>query len=333
MTSSGESSQNFFQRRIQMAKHMKASLKKGNDAKMCQLSGSVEKIQRIGTKSVYGQVFLVSEKEHPQHHAAAKIMYNTKDNLQELKWYSVFEKFVIQGKCAHFPLVYFHKTCVSCAFDKTEKDVPKNKNENQQCIVAISELAAGDLKSFIHASSSKRKSKKQIDDFISFIGQTMIALYALSTQRVYHDDLHWGNLLYLPSPDLKGKWMSYTIGNYQIDIQNTGYFWILWDFGKMKKAKGNGIVEVINKDLYRILHFARWAKNEKMKVPKEIEELCDIALDCIESASSWPNFIELVIQRMPASLLSLVTNVIHVKLREGATSAKKVQLEGPTIQS
>lgn len=323
----------FFERRMQMAKHMKEVLTtKKNDTAMCQLKGSIQKIQRIGSKSVYGQVFKISEKEHPNHIAAAKVMYDTKENIQELKWYHIFEKFVAQGKCLHFPLVYFHKTCRSCAFDNNVKDLPKKKNENQQCIVAISELAAGDLKSFIgHVSSSKRLSRTNTYDFISFIAQTMIAVYALSLQNVIHDDLHWGNVLFLPSPDLKGKWMSYTVGDYQIDIRNTGYFWILWDFGKMKKATGNS--QLISRDLYRILHFARWAKNEKMRIPKDIETLCDIALECIENTTSWRSFIELIIGNMPPKLMSLVTYIIRMKVREDPEGAKKVTLAGPYISS
>lgn len=337
------SSNGFFEQRIELAKHMKTILANGNsdngngneNGKICELSGSIKKIQRIGTKSVYGQVFLVSEKYHPHHMAAAKIMYNTPENRHEIKWYKIFEKFVSEGKCLHFPLVYFDRLCSTCAFDNGD-DKPQNKTKNQKCILAVSELAAGDFKHFISSSH-----KKTLEDYISFVAQTMIAVFALTTQNVSHNDLHWGNVLYLPSPDLKGKWMSYTIGNFQIDIKNTGYFWILWDFGKMKKNVATTNAEVFNKDLYRILHFARWAKNEKMKkVPDNISQLCDVAIECIQHANSWPNFIELFLKTIPPKLMSLVTSVCRVKPNEAAVAklatevskmSRRVTMMGPYI--
>lgn len=307
--------------RQQLAAHMHDALEDMSSQQLCKLDGSIEKIQRIGTKSVYGQVFLVSERAHPQHFAAAKVMYATKDNQKEIAWYKYFERWVTDGKSPHFPLVYFHKLCgKTCAFDESAMADKKQKNKKKddiapphgrkhtdKCIVVLSELAKGDLRTWI------QNGKHKVPDFLSMMGQLFMALWVLMQEDVVHNDLHWGNLLYHETPQLKGKWMTYHMGDSKIQIRNQGVLWVLWDFGKMRRVASSPL-EVIHTDAYRILHFSRWATGEKWKVPSKVGRLCEHLVTAIKKMTIKDTTLASIIHGIPDDIWSDIERVIRVQL-------------------
>lgn len=294
----------FLRERLKLADHMKTVLKQSNGTKYCKLSGSLQKIQRIGTKSVYGQVFLVSESAHPQHLAAAKIMYDTKDNARELEWYKKFERVVRKGQSPHFPLVYHQRICGKCPFDKDAPAKPGDASK-PRCIVAVSELAAGDLKAWM------AKGPRSPAAFASLVAQIVMALYELELHGALHNDLHWGNLLYLETNGLKGKWITYKIGQWLIEVRNEGFLWLLWDFGKMKSTRIGG--QVIQHDLYRIMHFAEWAEKDGLKTPKLVREICRAFVQCAKKASSWDGLLADISAELTPPMWKLINRVVRMR--------------------
>lgn len=298
----------FHKSRIELAHHMHDELKKDTSDDICMLKGSVKKIQRIGTKSVYGQVFKISEAHHKHHVAAAKVMYETKANIDEVKWYRKFQKLVENNTTPHFPLVYFARPCGTvCSFQKGDK-APKNKQAVSTCMVAVSELAAGDLRSWI------LEKKRSPMECMSMILQVCMALWVLHQHGVVHNDLHWGNVLYHDTKSLKDKWMDgYTVGPYNVQIRNKGALWILWDFGKMKKTANASYV--ISRDLYRILHFAQWAAHEKSKnVPPVIAKFCELCISIIklDDNAPWEQVVQQVMSALTKDMEKLINRVVRV---------------------
>lgn len=295
-----------FHHRLELAQHMQEVLKETakKDNKLCRLEGSIKKIHRIGTKSVYGQVFLVEERKHPQHLAAAKVMYDTKGNRAEVRWYRHFERMVTGQKTPHFPILYFHRLCRNtCALEAEPKDT--TSKDPKHCMVVVSELAKGDLRTWIENGSHP------VRDYYSMLAQLFMGLWILMEENVSHNDLHWGNLLYHETPHLKGKWMTYRVGDYEIKIRNTGAIWVLWDFGKMRMSpRAWDVMEI---DAYRILHFPKWATSEKWKVPKSVARLCEVLREAIKESDSLASVISLVLPKIPKDVWAGIEKVVQLQ--------------------
>lgn len=126
----------------------------------------------------------------------------------------VWNEYNILKKCAilfknkitqNVPLIYDIELC-------------KNK------VLFYSELASGDFLSWCTEHHS-------IDEWMSFLFQFWSGLYAMQKHMMFiHNDLRLGNILYHKIPKTNEYW-KYVIDGVEYYIPNTGYVFIIWDFG------------------------------------------------------------------------------------------------------
>lgn len=233
--------------RLAVYERVRQALKGGDDQALCGLHGPFVKVKRIGTPSAYGKVYLVEHKA-TRIRMAAKVMAKTAPHMREAKHYEDLEGLVLERKTPHMPLVFKARVCDLC-----EKDIIATV-PTKKCVVLLSELGDGDFRSWLEA---KKRSALEV---FSFIGQIMMGLHVLELKGLKHNDFHWGQQLYQEQPSLKGQYLAYKIEGHDVFVLHTGFLWTLWDFGMMKKVKGAR--EAVRTDLYRILHFPKWAQSK-----------------------------------------------------------------------
>lgn len=126
----------------------------------------------------------------------------------------VWSEYNILKKCAilfknkvtqNVPLIYDSETC-------------KNK------VLFYNELATGDFLSWCTEHHT-------VEEWLSFLFQFWSGLYAMQKHISFvHNDLRLGNILYHKIPKTNEHW-KYTIDGIDYYIPNTGYVFVMWDFG------------------------------------------------------------------------------------------------------
>lgn len=204
--------------------------------------------KRIGPKSKYGEVYEASLQTSNPIAAAVKLMPINHRNEREIQYYSEFNNLVTLHINPHFPIVFFSKTCKQCPF--TSKDT-------SDCYVVMKEYANGDLKTWM-------KRNHTIADHLSFIAQLAIIIIGLAQQKVIHNDLHWGNLLFHKTPKKNmNKYMYYIVDGHEIYIKMTGFHWVVWDFGLSKDySSSNPTKTAFTVDLHRITGIVDWIQDK-----------------------------------------------------------------------
>jgi hypothetical protein len=180
--------------------------------------------KRIGSKSVYGEVYKAHNEEGSSPNFSAKIMgkhvFGGHDNLNEVKILEKLTKLALTGNYPNFPLMYTSLIC-----DKPEQPQRGHKVHitDESYIVVISELADCDtLRWFKH--------QRTHDEYKSVILQMIYTIYTFHNVVKYiHDDLHLGN--FLVHKIKPGGFFTYTINNVEIKVPNCGYLIVIWDFG------------------------------------------------------------------------------------------------------
>lgn len=187
-------------------------------------------IRKIGSNSKFGDVYLATIRNNNNNKKqifAIKITDININTLNEIKILKILTEACINNKCHHFPILYNILTCYKY-----------NK------ISLLNELANGDLKTFIIENNhySCLYSNALVQIFMALI------LFYKYTGN-YHNDLHWGNVLYHMNNKDKNKYYHYKIFNKDIYLKNLGYLWIIWDFGKAKtfKEKNNSVSTDFNR--------------------------------------------------------------------------------------
>jgi hypothetical protein len=244
--------------RVATYHNLQTSLKTEKDKDfICDLKAPLKKIRRIGTPSVYGQVFLVEYTPLQELQLAAKVMKNTTMNMHETKLYKQMNQLVIGHRTPHMPLVFQSQIC-----DKT--------------IALLTELAQGDLRAWLEKGGITSL------QLMSMIAQVILALFSLESTGYTHHDLHWGNLLYHEQPEREGAYIYYRVQGHDIYVRHAGVLWTLWDFGLMKKSTYPS--QVVREDLFRILHFNNWMKDKHYpKLPISAEWLMTLKNACATS--------------------------------------------------
>lgn len=171
--------------------------------------------------------------------------------------------------CPNLPLLVYAQICDNCIYVKK-----KLRSLGSSCLLIASELAVEDLKTW----SAKDRSE---EEWLSCYFQIFVGIYAIQKYwNMIHNDLHWGNILVHKVPK-KQEYVKYTIDGLDYYLKNTGFQFVLWDFGKayIPGKMGRKRTKMIKrkwyvKDYNRISEMAYWAKkHNRVKVPKSIINL------------------------------------------------------------
>ena len=195
----------------------------------------------IGTPSAYGKIYLSSIKNSFGGFAmVAKMMRETSDNLGEIRiMKTITNKLISTGKSKHFIINVGSFQCKS-----------KTENKPNERLLAINELAHGDLKMAVNDYDIYSNEKIMINIYIQII--IAIATFQIQTSH-YHNDCHWGNFLYQRNNDV--GWYKYTFNGNIFYLKSCGLNMCIYDYGlarKIPKAKIPTMSRYLIADFHRI---------------------------------------------------------------------------------
>lgn len=195
-------------------------------------------LKRIGLESSDGAVYLTYvEISKKKYYLITKIQL-VKD-LREIQFLEIITKYAIQNKNIHLPFVYGHLKCNE--FNKFDLALPtvitnNRKKLNTNAYYSIfAELAEGDI---IKYTESMLLTTRHL---YNCIAQCFIAIISCHNSNIFHRDSHIGNFLYHKIKS--GGCFEYKYGDLTFYIENIGYNWVIWDFGR------SVMTDETNKDL------------------------------------------------------------------------------------
>jgi len=190
--------------------------------------------KQIGTTSKYGIIYLASIniKYKTLYKFAIKIMTIKKDNKDEIKILKKLSSLTLKNINPHFPILYKLFECKK----------PFKPLEADNYSIILSELATGDLKSFITNNKDYHINDELVKNTIQQILISILSFH-IHTNCV-HTDVHWGNFLYHKIKP--GGYIHYKIYNEDIYIKNLGYLWIIWDYMITKIDKSEYLDDYYN---------------------------------------------------------------------------------------
>jgi len=212
------------------------SKKNGKDENIMSLSNKLFLDKRIGTKSVYGAIYLSNIRNVPDLLVVSKVSNRTINNLNEISIMNdLKENLVKTGKTKHVPLIYSSHIC-------NTRGVRDSKS-----LVSVNELCNGDLKILVDDPKNYPFDDKTLYNIL-FQVFISIATYQEYSKKM-HADCHYGNILYQINSE-KGYY-KYKYKQDEFYLESCPYNMMLYDFGLAKKPNVNS--EFYN-DFYRIIH-------------------------------------------------------------------------------
>jgi hypothetical protein len=225
--------------------------KENNKVTYSLANDNIKIVQKIGTKSSYGDIYLSKGTNTGElFRFASKIMLMETDNLIEIDVLKKLTNLVIEKKNPHFPIMYYNFTCSD---PELNNDLPPNVN-NQSYYININELANGDAKMFVHKHYSDDKKLRNA------LMQIFISIYSFHSFGYLQEDAHWGNFLYHRIKP--GGYMKYIINGKELYLENLGYLWVIWDFGFIMELSENNTMYAITADYKFILNGFANVKNK-----------------------------------------------------------------------
>ena len=227
--------------RVKFSKYLQSRLKSINntdclDSKIFKdgkkgytIKNIIDLVKQIGTKSVYGLIYLSNIKESLGGFSiVSKVMAPTRDNLQEIKLMrKITDKLLLTKKTKHFAIVHKHAVCKRNSL--VNYDGNKIIMPNQFKLVSINELAHGDLKTLIF----DRKVALNDELMLNILYQVFISIATFQNIVGYvHNDAHYGNFLYQINNE-KGYY-EYEFNGKKYYLKACGYNMIIYDFGLSK---------------------------------------------------------------------------------------------------
>lgn len=227
--------------RVKFSKYLQSRLKSINntdclDSKIFKdgkkgytIKNIIDLVKQIGTKSVYGVIYLSNIKESLGGFSiVSKVMAPTKDNLKEIKLMrKITDKLLLTKKTKHFAAVHKHAVCKRNSL--VNYDGNKIIMPNQFKLVSINELAHGDLKTLIF----DRKVALNDELMLNILYQVFISIATFQNIVGYvHNDAHYGNFLYQINNE-KGYY-EYEFNGKKYYLKACGYNMIIYDFGLSK---------------------------------------------------------------------------------------------------
>lgn len=252
--------------RVKFSKYLQSRLKSINDTdcldtkifkdgkKGYTIKNIIDLVKQIGTKSVYGLIYLSNIKESLGGFSiVSKVMSPTRDNLQEITLMrKITDELLLTKKTKHFAIVYKHAVCKRDSlvnYDGNKIDMP-----NKFKLVSINELAHGDLKTLIF----DKKVALNNNLMLNILYQVFISIATFQNIVGYvHNDAHYGNFLYQINNE-KGYY-EYEFNGKKYYLKACGYNMIIYDFGLSKDISStssnlNNNGHLIIKDYARIIH-------------------------------------------------------------------------------
>lgn len=218
--------------------------------------------ERIGSPSLYGQVFRACLKNSDCKLAFKKIRL-TKEDIDILYYYyckdkgikdcnrlnidkeevikyhkdyrvmrqSVWTELLMLNLCnillnekvsINVPRTYAYYFCNNCKYQEEEGI------REYPCVLLITELQYGDIYKWL-------KKERTTLELNVMLFQILAGLYALRKYfDITHYDLHGGNILVKKIEKRDGEYIRYMIDGVEYNIPNIGYIFIIWDFGYSK---------------------------------------------------------------------------------------------------
>jgi hypothetical protein len=218
------------------------SVKKGNNYYEYHIDdGKIVLINRIGSNSKYGIIYLTSNKFN-KNFFATKLTNMDNSNYKELLIAIRLSKIAVRQLSPHFLLVYKSFFCINNKIDKNIPDLIKNENY----YISINELINGNFKQFLDY--------KLGDEYISnAFQQILIAILSFHyfTNGIYHNDCHYKNFLFIKIKS--GGYFHYKLFGKDYYVKNMGYLWLIWDFGLALDYDYYKLQRI--KDYFRITYF------------------------------------------------------------------------------
>jgi len=171
----------------------------------------------IGTPSAYGSIYITSiANSFGGFTIASKLMEYTKGNMTEIKLMEMTNKVILEKKSRHFCLMYKYLIC------------QKLKDNNNKKLIAINELAHGDIKTLLTPALFL-----DVDLILNLLFQSFISIATYQNVTDYtHQDCHYGNFLHMNNKD---------VGYYEYEYGNTTFFLkacphniMIYDYGLSK---------------------------------------------------------------------------------------------------
>ncbi len=271
--------------RLDDYKIIKNILEKNKSLRCMKNFELIDYIKNIDVKSEYGDIFIVKLKKEnklisfkfiaPNSKADKLLIENMRIELFKIKSKNglfnreifcseLCSNAVLKNICVNFPLNFHSEVC---------------STEGKKQLVIVNEYAPyGDFKRFIETMYFTREM------WVSFFAQVFNAINFLHKNEIQHSDLHWGNILVIKDED-KTPYKDYVIEGKRIRTLNTGYTFLVYDFGlaKSKKHFGDTVVDY-KEDYNHIIHYPYMVKKYQGKAnnnfsytskpPKSIENFC-----------------------------------------------------------
>lgn len=192
--------------------------------------------KQIGSRSVYGTIYLSKIINVPELLVVSKVTNKNKKNLNEIVLMEILTNDLVKTKkTKHFPLIYTSHLCE----DKDDKN----------SLVSVNELCDGDLKSLLN-TSDLYLDKRFEELYFNLLIQIFISLATFQFKfNMIHNDAHYGNFLYQKNNE-KGYY-KYEISRTNFYLKSCPYNIMLYDFGLAKDVTHRS---VYFEDYYRIIH-------------------------------------------------------------------------------
>ena len=204
--------------------------------------GKIKLMKQIGTQSVYGVIYMSKGIEEGElYRFAVKIMKKTSDNKLEIDILEKVTKKVIGNINPHFPIMYKNFECNTLNY---EYYLPK-VSQKSTYYINLNELASGDLKMFINEPSNAVAKKTN-----GALAQIFLSILSFHYLGYSHNDAHFGNFLYHKINP--GGYIKNTIYGENVYLENVGFLWVIWDFGKANKLELKDNYEFCT-DYFRII--------------------------------------------------------------------------------
>jgi len=199
-------------------------------------------IKKIGTDSVNALIYLtVLKNVLGGNLLAAKITPIDKDNLKEINIMDeLTKKVIIQRKSKHFLMMYKYFVC--------SKNI-RNSVSDSKRLIAINELAHGDLKMLIE----DRKIAGNNELMYNLFAQTFLSIASFhKLAKNYHNDAHYGNFLYQKNKEI--GYYHYVSSNNKKNyyLKACEYNIMIYDFGYCEDIQQDNTREALQ-DYIRII--------------------------------------------------------------------------------
>jgi hypothetical protein len=171
------------------------------------------------------------EKSLEKHDRESLQMLNRSLAWSEVYFLKLLSKLVTEKICPNLPIMYSYFTCNKC--DIQNPEAKQYYSGSRDCILVITELADGDLKTLLQDYNYTYK------QLLSIYFQIYAGIYAMRKYyNIWHQDLHWGNVLFHQIKP--GGYFKYIIDGNSVLVPNYGILAVLWDLGY---ARIPGIIE------------------------------------------------------------------------------------------